>query len=114
MIMGIQVSGILFALFMLYLTFLHKKRKEFTVVESGFWSIAWFVFILLVLFPHSLDSIVDILEFGRTMDLFIVVGFMFVIGSIFYTYSVLRKTQKKLEFVVKKIAIDKAYKKKEE
>ena len=113
MIMGIQILGILFALFMLYITFLHKKRNEFTVKESGFWMVLWAVFIFIVILPHSLDFIVkDILDFGRTMDFFIVAGFMFITGAVFYTYTVLRKTQKKVDTVVRKIAIDKAYKKK--
>ena len=114
MLFGIQIVGILFALFMLYLTFLHKKRNEFTINESGFWTIAWLIFLFLVLFPHSFDFIIrDVLDFARTLDFFIVTGFMFVIGAIFYTYTVLRKTQKKVETIVRRVAIDKAYKKSE-
>ena len=111
--MGLQIAGVLFALFMLYITFLHRKRDEFTINETGFWVIAWLGFIFLVLFPHSFDFIIkDVLDFGRTMDFFIVVGFMFVIGAVFYTYTVLRRTQKKVDTIVRKLAIDKAYKKK--
>jgi hypothetical protein len=115
MLFGIQFIGILFALFMLYITFLHKKRNEFTLNESGFWTIMWVGFIFLVLFPHSFDFIIkDVLDFGRTMDFFIVIGFMFVIGAIFYTYTVLRKTQKKVDTIVRKIAITNAENKKKE
>ena len=115
MLMGIQVGGILFALFMLYLTFLHKKRKEFTFNESWFWIAMWVVFIFLVLFPHTFDFIVkDILDFGRTMDFFIFMGFIFVIGAIFYTYTVLRKTQKKVDQIVRKVALETAYKEKKD
>jgi hypothetical protein len=115
MLFGIQIVGVLFALFMLYITFLHKKRDEFTLNESGFWTIIWLAFIFLVLFPHSFDFIIkDVLDFARTMDFFIVVGFMFVIGAIFYTYTVLRKTQKKVDTIVRKVAIDNVHKKKEE
>jgi hypothetical protein len=113
MLLGLQLVGVLFALFMLYLTFLHKKRNEFTATESGFWTLMWVIFTLLVLFPHSVDFVIKgVLNFDRTMDFFIVAGFMFVIGSIFYTYTVLRRTQKKVETIVQKIAIDNAYKSK--
>jgi hypothetical protein len=113
MLLGLQLGGVLFAIFMLYLTFLHKKRNEFTTTESGFWTIIWLIFTFLVLFPHSLDFIIKgVLKFSRTMDFFIVAGFMFVIGSIFYTYTVLRRTQKKVETIVQKIAIDNVYKNK--
>jgi hypothetical protein len=65
------------------------------------------------LFPHTFDFIIkDILDFGRTMDFFIVVGFLFVIGAIFYTYTVLRKTQKKVDQIVRKVALETVYKKK--
>lgn len=112
MLLGIQIAGVLFALFMLYITFLHRKRKEFTINEAGFWAIAWMGFIILVLFPHFFDFIIkDVFDFARTFDFFIVAGFMFVIGAIFYTYTVLRKTQKKVDTIVRKIAIEKAEKK---
>ena len=115
MLFGIQIVGVLFALFMLYITFLHKKRDEFTLNESGFWAIMWVAFIFLVLFPHSFDFIIkDVLDFGRTMDFFIVAGFMFVIGAIFYTYTILRKTQKKIDTIVRKVAISNMHKKEEE
>lgn len=114
MILGLQLLGILFALLMLYITFLHKKRNEFTITESGFWTLMWLVFTFLVVFPHSIDFLVrDILQFNRTLDFFIVVGFMFMIGSIFYTYTILRKTQKKVEMIVQKLAIENAFKKNE-
>ena len=41
------------------------------------------------------------------MDFFIVVGFMFMIASIFYTYLVVRKNQKRIEDIVRKVAFEK-------
>ena len=115
MLLGIQIAGILFSLFMLYITFLHRKRDEFTINEAGFWTILWIGFTFFIIFPHSFDFIIrDVLDFARTLDFFIVTGFMFVIGAIFYTYTVLRKTQKKVDSIVRKVAIDKAYKRSEE
>lgn len=106
-ILGIQILGILFALFMFYLTFLHQRRKEFTVKEYLFWAGAWAVFLLLVLFPTSLDFLIkDVLDLGRRLDFFIIIGFMFLIGIVFHTYTIVRKTQNKIERVVRKIAID--------
>lgn len=115
MLLGLQLAGVLFAIFMLYLTFLHKKRNEFTTTEYGFWTLLWLVFIFLVIFPHSFDFLIKgVLKFSRTMDFFIVAGFMFMIGSIFYTYTLLRKTQKKIETIVQKIATENVYKNKKE
>lgn len=111
-ILGIQILGILFAFFMVYLTFLHQKRREFTAKEYIFWVGAWIIFLLLVLFPTSLDFFIkDILDMSRRLDFFIIAGFMFLIGITFYIYGIVRKNQNKIERVVREIAIEKLNKK---
>lgn len=108
MISGIQIIGVLFALFMFYLTFLHQKRKEFTAKEYLFWVLLWALFIYVTLFPDSLEPIVKgVLNISRPIDFLIILGFMLTMGMIFHTYTVLRKTQKKVEDVVRKMAMEK-------
>ena len=110
MILGIQLAGIFFALFMLYLTFLHKKRNQYTITEYGFWTLVWFIFIFFIIFPHSFDFVIkDMLNFNRTFDFFVVAGFMFTITSILYIYDILRKIQGNEEVIVRELAINKAY-----
>ena len=112
MILGIQFLGVLFAVFMMYITFLHRKRNEFTLREAGFWIVFWIGFIIFILMPHAADYLIkDVLDFGRTFDFFIVGGFMFIIAAVFYTYTVLRKTQKKIDIVVRAVALRDAEKK---
>ena len=106
-ILGIQIIGILFGFFMMYYTFLHYKRKEFTMREYGFWLILWALFIVVTLFPDILDPILKSLSIARALDFFIIIGFLFLIGMIFYTYTNVRANQKKLEEVVRKIALKK-------
>lgn len=105
MILGIQLVGVIFGLFMLYLTFLHFKRKEFSVNETGFWAILLIIFIIITLIPSILDPVIKTLNFARTMDLLIVLGFMFLVFSNFYVYSVVRINQRKIEKVVREVAI---------
>ncbi|MBD3249392.1 DUF2304 family protein [Candidatus Woesearchaeota archaeon] len=108
MILGIQIFGVLFALVMMYITFLHQRRKELNSKEYFFWFGVWVVFLLLVIFPTSLDFLIkDVLSLGRRLDFFIIVGLMLMIGVLFHTYSVVRKTQNKVERVVSKIAVEK-------
>lgn len=108
MLLGIQILGVLFGMFMLYLTFIYGKRKEFNTTEGTIWIIAWILFIFLAILPRSLDFLVkDILSVSRTMDFLIILGFMFVLGVTFYNYYLLKKTQKKLENLVRNIAIEK-------
>jgi len=107
-IRGIQILAVLFGLFMLYLTFLHRKRKEFTTRESVVWVIMWLGFMYVALFPGSLDFLVKrTLGLQRPLDFFIIVGFMFMVFMSFYIYGIVRNTQKKLEDIVRKIAIEK-------
>ena len=108
MILGIQLLGLLFALFMLYLTFLHYKRKEFTLNEAGFWVGLLIIFVIITLIPRIVDPIVETLNIARTMDFYIILGFMFLIVSNYYTYSQMRINQKKIEKVVREVAIKRA------
>ena len=107
MVLGIQIAGILFGLFMIYYSFLNYKRKEFTSKEIFFWSVVWVLFVVVALFPNILDPIVKIGGFLRALDLLIISGFLFLIAAIFYTYTITRKVQKKLETVVRDIAMRK-------
>lgn len=110
-LLGIQIIGVLFALLMFYLTFLYLRRKEFTNKESIFWFGAWTIFLFLAIFPKGLDYFIKTwLTFGRRLDFFIIVGFMFLIGMLFHTYTIVRKNQQKIESVVRRIAIEKAKK----
>ena len=104
-ILGIQILGILFGFFMMYYTFLQYKRKEFTVKEYSFWFVLWAVFVVMTLFPQVLDPILSTLNIARALDFFIIAGFLFLIFVTFYTYTIVRKNQKKLEEVVRNIAI---------
>src|SRR3989344_623669 len=107
MVLGIQVAGFLFGLFMIYYSFVNYKRKEFTSKEFSFWLLLWIVLIIITLFPFVLDPIVKTFGFFRTLDLLIISGFLFLIVSIFYTYTLVRKNQRKLEVVVRQMAMKK-------
>ena len=104
--LGIQVVGIIFGLFMLYLTFLHLKRKEFTIVEAVGWFVLWISIAFMTLFPNSLDFLVKgVLNLQRPLDFFIICGFLFLIFATFFNYSQNRKNDKKIEKIVSRIAI---------
>jgi len=106
-ILGIQILGILFGFFMMYYTFLHYKRKEFTVKEYSFWAVFWGAFVIITLFPQLLDPVLSTLSIARTLDFFIITGFLFLIFVTVYTYTMVRKNQKKLEDIVRQVALRK-------
>src|SRR3989344_3134837 len=103
-ILGIQILGILFGFFMMYYTFLQYKRREFTIKEYGFWFLFWAAFVVITLFTQILDPVLSTLNIARALDFFIIGGFLFLIFVTFYTYTLVRKNQKKLEEVVRNIA----------
>lgn len=105
MVLGIQIAGFLFGLFMVYYSFLNYKRKEFTAKEFGFWILVWMIFLIITLFPFVLDPIVKVGGFFRTLDVLIISAFLFIIISIFYTYTITRKNQKQVELIVREIAM---------
>lgn len=107
MVLGIQIAGLLFGLFMIYYSFLNYKRREFTTKEFSFWLLLWVTFIVIALFPSLLNPIVRIGGFFRALDVLIISGFIFLIASIFYTYTITRKNQKQVESIVRAIAINK-------
>ena len=107
MVLGIQVAGFLFGLFMIYYSFINYKRKEFTTREFSFLLTLWIVFIVVALFPEVLGPVVKTLHFARTFDLLVISGFIFIIFAVFYIYTITRKNQKQLETLVREIAFKK-------
>ena len=107
MVLGIQVFGLAFSAFILYMSFLYYKKKEFTPTEAGFWAFFGIVFGMVSLFPGLLSPLVESLSLGRTLDLFIILGFMFLIAVAFYTYRIARNSDRRTEELVRKIALEK-------
>ena len=104
MFLGIQLIGLIFGLFMLYLSFLYSKKQVFTSREWIVWTGIWIIFLVLSLFPQLIDPLVDRLKLARAMDFFISCGFMLFAGIIFYTYNITRNNQRKLEDLTRETA----------
>ena len=110
MILGIQIIGVMFGLFLIYYTFLQYKKREFSKTELVVWILCWSVYIYVTLYPKSLEFLAKKLNLVRTMDLLTIVGFMFLIGMSFYNHTLVRRNRKKLEVAVRQIAIETAKK----
>lgn len=105
MVLGIQIGGALFGLFMLYYSFLNYKRRQFTKKEFAFWSSIWVVFVLIAVYPPVLDPFIVYFRFLRALDLLVITGFMLLILISFYTYTITRKNQTQLETLVREISL---------
>lgn len=112
MILGLQITAIIFSFVMVYLANLNFKRREISVVEYVSWVIIWSVTIFVVIFPDLLRKYSMRFAVTRLFDLMVVGGFILVIFMVSSTYVRIRKLEKKFEDMIRKDSLKKVEKKK--
>lgn len=103
---GIQIIGMIFALVQSYFTFLHFKRREFTLNEFIGWMLIWLSFALVTFFPQQFSIFANSLGAFRPFDLFTVIGFFVVLSISFYTYVSMDRVRKQLEIAIRELALN--------
>lgn len=103
-----QVFAVFFALFMLYVVSIHKKKSQLSSLEVSFWYTIWFVFIIIAIFPNLLLGISNALNFTRVFDLLVVGGMMIITVIVIINYFQQKDNNLKLNEFVRKEAIKKA------
>ena len=111
-ILGFQIIAILFAFFMIYITFLNWKKRDINGKEIFFWIILWIVFIGITLFPTFLQKVTKILFFARVLDFLMVVAFMILAFLGFQNHISNRRMERKIDELVRKEALKNVEKKK--
>lgn len=111
-ILGVQIIAILFAIFMIYVAFLHFKRKDINGPEVFFWTALWLGFIMVALFPKILESVSQLLFFARIMDLLMIIAFMILAFLGFQNWIANRRMERKIEELVRRQALKNLEKKK--
>ena len=106
MLLGIQIFGVFFAILMIYMVFVSQKKKEFNSTEYILWIVVWILFIVITIFPSILDFFTESLSLPRTLDLLLIMGILCILGLLFYNYIAIRKINRKVEDIVRKIAIE--------
>lgn len=105
---GLQLVAIIFALWMLYFSYLHFRRREFNRIEFALWQVLWLGLLVVVIVPKSVNFILQAFSISRTFDLVVVVGIVILFGVTFRNYVVLKRLERKIEESVRKHAIDNA------
>lgn len=95
---------------MIYLIWVHQKKKVLSSTESLAWISIWIVFIGLALFPDSLRGIVSLLHFTRVFDLLLVMALMVITVVVFVSYVKQKGLERRIEELVRTLAIDTAVK----
>lgn len=107
MFLGIQVLGIIFGLFMLYLTILCFRKKDLNTGDIIVWIPIWILFLIGVIFPKTLDVFMQTFNVIGAIQLFSILGFMFFAIIVFYLYRAVRINSKRVEKLVRIIALKK-------
>lgn len=101
-----QIAATLFALFMIYVVSIHR-RHILNRIEVFCWYSLWVLFIIFALFPNLLLGITDTLHFSRVFDLLLVGALMVLTVIIVMSYFAQKENTRKIEEVVRKMALDK-------
>lgn len=105
MFIGLQIIGLVFGLVMCYLTFVYYKRKNYDAQAFVVWLSIWISFMVLAVFPSSVYGIMEQLQIQRTVDFFVIGGFLVFSVLLFKSYTLSKKNQKQIEDLVRKLAI---------
>ncbi len=101
----LQILSALFALTMLFWSHLSYRRGTIALPELLFWVLTWSGFAIVVFFPGTTTFILERLRINRTMDLVTVAGFMLVWVLVFTNHLENRRLRKKLQDLVREMAL---------
>lgn len=111
MIIGLQIIALLFAFSMIYFAVHSYKRKELNHMEAGAWLLVWSFAILIIVFPELLRTFATTFLLTRVFDLMVIGGFILVISLVGSAYLRTKRNEKKLEDLVRELAIKEKTKK---
>lgn len=100
-----QLGSAVFALYMLYVVQIHRRKLNLSLIEMLTWRSLWSIFIFLSLFPQSLAGIVEVLHFARVFDLLLVMALMVLTILVVTSYFRQREYGRKLEKLVRSTAL---------
>jgi len=107
MIIGLQITAIVFSLLMIYFALIHFKKGQLRIMEVIFWIGIWILTILVVIFPETLRTYAQKFAISRLFDLMVVGGFILVITMVSIAYLKAKKNEKKIEELVREEALRK-------
>ncbi len=111
-ILGIQLIGIIFGIIFTFFTYINIKKDKLKVIDGTMWIIVWLLLTLVSINPMIINFIaVDIFKMSRALDFIIISSFMLMFAVLYYMYLVVKNTEKRVETLVRNIAIEQNSKK---
>lgn len=106
-IIGVQLILSFFALFMVYVLFLHWRRKNISNRFFGLWLFVWLIFVFFTFFPKILEPLIKQLFIVRVMD-FGVIGALMILTFVTIQNNIkIKGIETKMEKIVRKISLKK-------
>ncbi|MDP4009645.1 MAG: DUF2304 domain-containing protein [Candidatus Shapirobacteria bacterium] len=109
-ILGVQLILLCFAFFMIYVLFLHWKKKEISSFSFSVWIFIWTVFVLIAIFPKTLETLILKQFFVRVMDFGMIVAFIILTYLTFENNVKIKKYEKQTEKLIRILAVNKKQK----
>lgn len=103
-ILGVQLILIAFACFMVYVLYLHWRKKNVSNKMFGVWCFIWLVFIVFAFFPTLLAPIIKDLFIVRVMDLGMLGAFMILTYVTVENNIKIKKQNEQIEKLVRSLA----------
>lgn len=103
-IQGVQLLLLGFVLFMVYVLYLHWRKKDISHLMFGGWIIIWTTFTVLIIFPKILEPFLHSLFVVKVMDFLMVLSFMVLTYVTVESNIKIKNFEEKLEKVVRKLA----------
>lgn len=104
-IIGVQIILLCFATFMIYVLFLHWKRKEINNLTFLIWFATWGAFVFLTIFPKVLEPLFKELFFVRVMDAGMTIAFMILTYITIESNIKIKNLEKKIEKIIRKLSL---------
>lgn len=101
---GVQILALLFVIWMTYFSYLHYRRREFSLYEFLFWQIMWVGLTVIVLLPKSVNFVLKTFSISRTFDFVVIAGIVLLFGITFRNYVILKRTERKIEDLTRRMA----------
>lgn len=105
MVYAFEIIGLLFALVLIYSTYLEYRRKHLSGLGFIFWTFFWILGSVLIVFHTYINSILDPLNIVRVLDFYMILSFMFLFALVFYIFVRNRIIENKLESITRAMAL---------
>jgi len=104
-IIGVQLVLLAFSSFMVYVLYLHWRKKNISNKMFVFWILIWLSFTFFAIFPNTLEPLIRELFIVRVMDLGMIGAFMILTYVTIENNIKMKEYEKQLEKLVRNRAL---------